>query len=116
MNSKIGIIIRREYFERVSKKSFIFTTILMPLFMVVLMIAPALVTIFNTPELKRIAVIDDSGIIAPTLKDGEGVEFISINEPLDAAKANDSIDGILVINKDILTSPTGASLYKLQYS
>ena len=111
MNSKIGIIIRREYFERVSKKSFIFTTILMPLFMVVLMIAPALLTIFNTPELKRIAVIDDSGIIAPTLKDGEGVEFISINEPLDAAKANDSIDGILVINKDILTSPTGASLY-----
>ena len=111
MNSKIGIIIRREYFERVSKKSFIFTTILMPLFMVVLMIAPALLTIFNTPELKRIAVIDDSGIIAPTLKDGEGVEFISINEPLDAAKANDSIDGILVINKDILTSPNGASLY-----
>jgi len=111
MNSKIGIIIRREYFERVSKKSFIFTTILMPLFMVVLMIAPALLTIFNTPELKRIAVIDDSGIIAPTLKDGEGVEFISINEPLDAAKANDSIDGILVINKDILTSSTGASLY-----
>lgn len=111
MNSKIGIIIRREYFERVSKKSFIFTTILMPLFMVVLMIAPALLTIINTPELKRIAVIDDSGIIAPTLKDGEGVEFISINEPLDAAKANDSIDGILVINKDILTSPTGASLY-----
>lgn len=111
MNSKIGIIIRREYFERVSKKSFIFTTILMPLFMVVLMIAPALLTIFNTPELKRIAVIDDSGIIAPTLKDGEGVEFISINEPLDVAKANDSIDGILVINKDILTSPTGASLY-----
>lgn len=111
MNSKIGIIIRREYFERVSKKSFIFTTILMPLFMVVLMIAPALLTIFNTPELKRIAVIDDSGIIAPTLKDGEGVEFISIKEPLDAVKANDSIDGILVINKDILTSPTGASLY-----
>lgn len=111
MNSKIGIIIRREYFERVSKKSFIFTTILMPLFMVMLMIAPALLTIFNTPELKRIAVIDDSGIIAPTLKDGEEIEFISINEPLDAAKANDSIDGILVINKDILTSSTGASLY-----
>lgn len=111
MNSKIGIIIRREYFERVTKKSFIFTTILMPLFMVMLMIAPALITIFNTPELKRIAVIDDSGIIAPTLKDGEEIEFISINEPLDAAKANDSIDGILVINKDILTSPTGASLY-----
>lgn len=79
MNSKIGIIIKREYFERVSKKSFIFSTILMPIFMVALMIAPALLTIFNTPELKRIAVIDNSGFIAPSLKDGDGVEFVSID-------------------------------------
>lgn len=111
MNSKIGIIIKREYFERVSKKSFIFSTILMPIFMVALMIAPALLTIFNTPELKRIAVIDNSGFIAPSLKDGDGVEFVSIDEPLEAAKANDSIDGILVIGKNVLTSANDVSLY-----
>lgn len=111
MNSKIGIVIKREYLERVSKKSFIFTTILMPLFMAAIMIAPALITMFSTPELKHIAVIDDSGIIAPTLKNGDGVEFISINNPIEVAKANDSIDGILVINRDILTSPTGVTLY-----
>ncbi len=111
MSSKIGIVIKREYIERVSKKSFIFTTILMPLFMAAIMIAPALITIFSTPELKHIAVIDDSGIISPTLKNGDGVEFISITDPIEVAKANDSIDGILVINQDILTSPTGATLY-----
>lgn len=111
MNSKIGIIIKREYYERVSKKSFIFSTILMPLFMVALMIAPALLTIFNTPELKRIAVIDNSGFIASSLKDGDGVEFVSIDEPLEAAKANDSIDGILVIGKNVLTSANDVSLY-----
>lgn len=111
MSSKIGIVIKREYLERVSKKSFIFTTILMPLFMAAIMIAPALITMFSTPELKHIAVIDDSGIIAPTLKNGDGVEFISINDPIEVAKANDSIDGILVINRDILTSPTGVTLY-----
>lgn len=111
MSSKIGIVIKREYLERVSKKSFIFTTILMPLFMAAIMIAPALITMFSTPELKHIAVIDDSGIISPTLKNGDGVEFISITDPIEVAKANDSIDGILVINRDILTSPTGATLY-----
>ena len=111
MNSKIGIVIKREYLERVSKKSFIFTTILMPLFMAAIMIAPALITLFSTPELKHIAVIDDSGVIAPTLKNGEGVEFISINEPLEAAKANEDIDGILVINKDVLTDNNSVSLY-----
>ena len=111
MSSKIGIVIKREYLERVSKKSFIFTTILMPLFMAAIMIAPALITLFSTPELKHIAVIDDSGVIAPTLKNGEGVEFISINEPLEAAKANEDIDGILVINKDVLTDNNSVSLY-----
>ena len=111
MNSKIGIVIKREYLERVSKKSFIFTTILMPLFMATIMIAPALITMFSSPELKHIAVIDDSGIIAPTLKNDDGVKFIPITDPIEVAKANDSIDGILVINRDILTSPTGATLY-----
>lgn len=111
MKSKIGIIIRREYAERVTKKSFIFSTILMPLFMIGLMIAPALFTIFSTPELKRIAVIDDSGIVASSLKDGDGVEFISISDPLEVAKANDSIDGILSISKNIMTSENSVSLY-----
>lgn len=111
MNSNIGIVIKREYLERVSKKSFIFTTILMPLFMAAIMIAPALITMFSTPELKHIAVIDNSGIIAPTLKNGDGVEFISITDSIEVAKANDSIDGILLINSDILTSQTGATLY-----
>ena len=111
MRSKIKIIIQREYLERVSKKSFIFSTILMPIFMVALMIAPALFTIFNTPEQKKIAVIDESGIIANSLKDGEGIKFITISDSLEVAKNNHDIDGILVINKNILLSDNGVSLY-----
>ena len=37
-NSKIGIIITREFNERVRKKSFIVTTILMPVLMIGLMV------------------------------------------------------------------------------
>ena len=111
MRSKIKIIIQREYLERVSKKSFIFSTILMPIFMVALMIAPALFTIFNTPEQKKIAVIDESGIIANSLKDGEGIKFITISDSLEVAKNNHDIDGILVIDKNILLSDNGVSLY-----
>ena len=40
--NKIGIIITREFNERVRKKSFIITTILMPLLMIGLMVAPSL--------------------------------------------------------------------------
>lgn len=44
--SKIGIVIEREYLERVKKKSFIFTTLLMPLLMLLLMALPALLMTF----------------------------------------------------------------------
>ena len=43
MNSKIGIIIGREFKERVAKKSFIITTIMMPVLMLAMMVAPALI-------------------------------------------------------------------------
>ena len=44
--NKIGIIITREFNERVRKKSFIITTILMPLLMIGLMVAPSLMMLF----------------------------------------------------------------------
>lgn len=111
MNSKIGIIIGREYRERVSKKSFIISTILMPLLMLGMMIAPALITIFSTADTKTIAVIDNSKVIAQNLKSNDEINYISFDAPLDSALANTDIDGVLLIEESILTSSTGVSLY-----
>ncbi len=111
MNSKIGIIIGREYTERVSKKSFIISTILMPLLMLGLMIAPALITIFSTTDTKTIAVIDNSNVIAQSLKSNDEINYISLDVPLDSALTNADIDGVLLIEESILTSSTGVSLY-----
>ena len=38
----IYLIISREYLERVRKKSFIIVTLLMPLFMIAILVAPSL--------------------------------------------------------------------------
>ena len=111
MKSNIGIIIRREFLERVTKKSFIATTLLMPIFMIAVMIAPTLITIFSTPEQVKIAVIDDSGFIAPTLKDDNSITFVQINDNLEIAKANDSIDGILVIGQNIVNTTSDVTFY-----
>ena len=59
--SNISIIIQREFNERVRKKSFIITTLLMPVLMIGLMAAPALIMQFSRGDEKVIAVIDDSG-------------------------------------------------------
>ena len=61
-NSKIGIIITREFNERVRKKSFIVTTILMPVLMIGLMVAAALIMRYSQGETRHISVIDESGL------------------------------------------------------
>ncbi|MDE6120264.1 MAG: ABC transporter permease, partial [Muribaculaceae bacterium] len=73
MKSALSIIISREYLERVKRKSFIISTLLIPIFMVAMMFAPALIMIFNEPERASVAVIDDTGVIASHLKDSEEI-------------------------------------------
>lgn len=111
MNSKIGIVIRREYLERVSKKSFIISTLLMPLFMLALMVAPALIATMSTSDSKTIAVIDDSNYIGEYLQSNDEVKFIPLNITLDSALVNEDFDGILHIDKNIMKTASGVTLY-----
>ena len=111
MKSKIGIVIRREYLERVSKKSFIISTLLMPILMLAMMVAPALIVSMSTFDSKTIAVIDNSGFIGQHLKNGDEVNFVSVDIPLDSALARTDLDGILLIDGEILTKPSGVTLY-----
>lgn len=111
MTSNIGIIIRREYLERVSKKSFIITTLLMPIFMLLLSAAPALIMMLNTSGTKNIMVIDESAKILPALENDEAIRFTSTDLPLDSLMGKEGVDGILVIGKNIITQPDKLRLY-----
>lgn len=106
MKSALGIVIAREYLERVKRKSFIITTLLVPFFMALIMVAPALIMVFSTPESKTIAVIDDTGRIAAHLRGNDDIRFVTTTaEPLDSARANDSYDAILFIGANAISSP-----------
>lgn len=111
MNNPLSIVIAREYLERVKRKSFIISTILMPLFMVGLMALPALIAAFATPEQKTIAVIDNSGVVAPTLQNGDETRFVSVTAPLQELKADEDYYGILVIGSDVVDNPSDVTLY-----
>ena len=91
--------------QRVSKKSFIFSTLIMPILMVVLMCAPILIQQATSPETITIGVADTSGKIFPRLNSGESVRFVQLNgtPSADSPIDNDSIDGYLVITSDIIT-------------
>ncbi len=112
MKSNISIIISREFKERVAKKSFIVTTILMPVLMLALMVAPALIMNLSTPDERTIAVIDESGIILPNLVENQPDYLVlaPTAEPLDSALRSERYNGVLVIGADVAANPK-ATLY-----
>ena len=109
MNSPLSIIISREYLERVKRKSFIITTLLVPLLMIICMVAPALFMLLGDDEQRNIAVIDDTAQIAQLLRDTDDIRFTTLdNGNLDAARADDDYDAILAIGARAIDNPEGA--------
>ncbi|MEA3316582.1 MAG: ABC transporter permease [Bacteroidota bacterium] len=74
--NKISLIIKREFFTRVRKKSFIVMTILGPLLFAAMMIVPAWLSQLEDTDKKVIAVIDDSEIFNHNLPETDYIKFI----------------------------------------
>ena len=101
------MIISREYGERVRKKSFIITTLLMPIFMIALMIAPTLMMLYATGDQKQIVVLDRSGrAIVDRLQPSAEVSFIREDGMSKAEACNiygeeSGIFGVLYIGSEV---------------
>ncbi len=74
MNNKIGLIIKREYTTRVRNRSFILSTILLPLFFFGFIIATTYFSIKSIDK-QHIAVRDESGEFKNSLKNDEEITF-----------------------------------------
>ena len=75
----IGIIIRREYLNRVKKKSFLLITFLAPVLFAALCILPTIIMMKAKEEAKKIAVVDASGIVMPFLQDSETILYTDLS-------------------------------------
>ncbi|MFR9524145.1 MAG: ABC transporter permease [Rikenellaceae bacterium] len=109
--SNINLIIGREFNERVRKKSFILTTLLMPLLLALLTLAPILIMEFSKMETKSIEVIDKSGVIFDALESNNEVEFHLSHLSLEEAREGKEHFGVLYIGEDILTDNSNVRLY-----
>lgn len=105
-----GLIIQREYLERVNKKSFIITTILVPVVMLALMVLPSVLMFMMPSSMKTVAVIDNSGLILPKLKSNDEVHFFAADAPQEQLLSTDSIYGVLIIDRNILANNNGVRL------
>ena len=116
--SKTSLIIRREYWTRIRKKSFIIVTLLGPLIFASTIIIPIWLATRDSGEERAVAVIDESGLFAdafrPNDEDGSlRYEYITI--PLNEAKADfpkSNRDGLLYIPRSLtLDNPEGITYY-----
>lgn len=73
--NKIKLIISREYLSRVKKKSFLVMTILGPILFAAMMIVPAWLASREDTEVRKIAVIDKSGIFENKIENTEYIKF-----------------------------------------
>ncbi|MDR1161364.1 MAG: ABC transporter permease [Tannerellaceae bacterium] len=111
--NKIGIIIRREYIRRVSKKSFLIVTLLMPFLAAALGFVPFWLSSIRSDEVKTVAVMDATGKYAPLFEDTGSFRFINSDKSLDDYRNSESkeIFAFLSITDDLLQHPKAATLY-----
>ena len=83
----INIIISREYLTRVKKKSFLLTTFLVPVLFAAMCILPSVIMFMAKDTDKKVAVVDQSGIVMPYLVDTDAVDYQDYSaEPVDSMK------------------------------
>ena len=106
---KIYLVVAREFTERVRKKSFIVTTLIMPLFMIGMMVAPSLMMLYGGSEQKQVVVVDKSGFVAERMQSSEEVVFsvqnnLSKEEACQIYNAESGVFGILYISEAVKES------------
>lgn len=112
--SKIGIIIKREYLRRVSKKSFLLITFLTPFLFAAMVFVPLLLSTIKSEKAKQVAVFDTTGKYATLFKNTDEYTFITeINGTMDDFRKNPNkeIFAFVSINDDLLKNPAGATIY-----
>ena len=111
--SKLSIIIKREYLRRVSKKSFLLLTFLMPLMFVAMVFVPLWLSSFKSSDIHKVAVVDNTGKYESLFEDTDNYHFISSTKSLEEYRNADKKDifAFLNITGDILKDPNAATLY-----
>ena len=106
MANPLSLIIQREYFERVRRKSFIITTILMPILMLAIMAAPTFFMFLGSHDKKVVTVLDNTHEIGSRLQSNDEIEFKLSDGTPDQLRADEDNEAILVIGNNVLSDST----------
>ena len=111
--SKLGLIIKREYLQRVSKKSFLLLTFLAPVLFAAMVFVPLWLATLKSDEVKNIVVLDQVGKYASAFKNTDEYRFLPAEGDMEEYRKSEDkeIEAFLAISDDLLTHPEAATLY-----
>jgi ABC-2 type transport system permease protein len=113
-DSKIGLIVAREYSTRVKRKSFLVLTFLVPLLLIALITVPLALSLIKGNDVKRIAVTDTEGRYLHRLHDNAYYRFIPASSVPTNPKnrLNSGKDqAYLVLKGNLIADTSSATLY-----
>lgn len=110
--SKIWIIIQREFLHRVTKKSFIVLTILMPFIIAATVFVPVWLSMVKSDVPQKVVVIDNTGKYLPQFRNNESYSFVPAlkMEPEFRSDTAD-ISAVVMITDDLIQHPEAATIY-----
>ncbi|MBO5759605.1 MAG: ABC transporter permease [Rikenellaceae bacterium] len=110
---KIGLIVAREWNEKVRKKSFVVTTLLTPLLMVGMIALVSWLSSRGIGGVKHIEVVDHSGIVAQRLENHPKIVYhIADASPEELKNSReDGKWGLLIIGADVMNDGAEVELY-----
>lgn len=113
---RTSIIIRREYLNKVKKKSFLVITFLAPVLFAALCILPTIIMMKTKEESKIVAVVDNSGLVMKNLENTETITYEDCTgqsvETLKAELKNSDYDAVLSISElDVENQTVTAEVY-----
>lgn len=111
--NKILLIIQREYYTRIQKKSFWIASIITPLLITAIYAIPIWLA-SRDKEIKKIEFLDQSGLFDKEILKSKEVDFELITGNEEALKKdffNKKYEAIVVVPKDILSHPNFLKIY-----
>ncbi len=98
----LGIIIKREYLTRVTRRSFLIATFLTPLGFALFLVVVGVIFSYKSDDVRKVAIIDHDQILGGSIKDEKNLYFTFVNKSLDEMRQGlkeAGFDGILVLPK-----------------
>jgi len=112
--NKTGLIIQREFYSRVKKRSFLVLSIIGPLMIAALMIVPAWLAM-EDEDSQSVEVVDETGLFINRLRNTDEIsfhfEFRSLAEAQKALEEEKKHTAVLHIPKIVVTHPKMVQLF-----